>query len=61
MLKLEIHQTAKELPPEFQPVIISGGIGMMKHGLWFSGMEYPLYERPLEWKPTWWMKIPDDN
>lgn len=62
MLSIEIRQCSEELPPNGVPVIVCGGVAMMKTGgEWFSGMEEPLFERPLEWTPTWWMKIPNNH
>ena len=46
--------------PKGVPVIVRGGIAMKKtSGEWFSGMEDPLYQRPLQWKPDCWMFIPE--
>lgn len=53
---------SNELPPKGVPVIVAGGTAMLKTGgEWFSGMEEPLYQRPLAWKPQWWARIPTDN
>ena len=46
--------------PKGVPVIVRGGLAMKKTGgEWFSGMEEPLYQRPLQWKPDCWMFIPE--
>ncbi len=51
-----------ETAPKGIPVIVAGGIAMQKTGgEWFTGMEEPLYQRPLQWQPKWWMPIPMDN
>ncbi len=51
-----------ETVPLNVPVIVAGGIAMKKtDGQWFTGMEEPLYQRPLEWTPKWWMAIPEAN
>jgi len=51
-----------ETAPKGVPVIVAGGIAMQKTGgEWFTGMETPLYERPLQWKPKWWMPIPTND
>ena len=51
-----------ETAPKGVPVLVAGGLAMKKTGgEWFSGMEEPLYQRPLQWSPTWWMPIPRDN
>ena len=46
-ISIEMHQTAEKLPPKGVPVIVSGGVAMLKTG--------------NEWMPTWWMKIPTEN
>lgn len=59
MVSIEMYQTAEKMPENGVPVIVSGGIAMRKTGgEWFTGMEEPLFQRPLEWEPKWWMKIP---
>mgnify|MGYP006876432774 CR=1 FL=1 len=46
----------EEEPPLFTPVLIPGGLAIKKDdGLWYSGMERPLYERPIEWDVPCWM------
>jgi len=51
-----------ETAPKGVPVIVAGGIAMHKTGgEWFTGMETPMYQRPLQWQPKWWMPIPTDN
>lgn len=62
MISIEMRQTAEELPPKGVPVLVAGGVAMMKTGgEWFTGMEEPLFQRPLKWTPKWWMKIPNEN
>jgi hypothetical protein len=61
-ISIKMYQTAEKLPPKGVPVIVSGGVAMLKTGNeWFTGMEAPLFERPLGWTPRWWMKIPTEN
>lgn len=61
-VSIKIVPTAEEMPPKGVPVIVAGGLAMLKTGdEWFSGMEEPLYQRPLEWTPRWWMEIPSQN
>ena len=46
--------------PKGVPVIVRGGLAMKKTGgEWFSGMEEPLYQRSLQWKPDCWMPLPE--
>lgn len=55
-------KSSDQLPPKGVPVIVAGGIAMMKTGNeWFTGMEEPLFSRQLEWVPVWWAHIPKDN
>ena len=44
--------------PEGVALIVSGGIAMKKNGTWYTGMEEPLYKRPIQWEVTGWMAIP---
>jgi hypothetical protein len=56
------HRRSIGTAPKGIPVIVAGGVAMQKTGgQWFSGMEEPLYQRQLEWIPTWWMPIPSDS
>ena len=58
----DIGRQPIETAPKGVPVIVAGGVAMQKTGgEWFTGMEEPLYQRPLQWEPTWWMPIPTDN
>ena len=51
-----------KLPPVDECVIVAGGVAKIKEdGIWYTGMEEPVFERPLEWSPKWWAKIPLDN
>lgn len=55
-------ETAVQTPPKGVPVLVCGGIAVMKTGgEWFTGMETPLFERRLEWTPQWWIPICGDN
>ena len=48
-----------ETAPKGIPVLVEGGLAMRKTGDdWYSGMESPLYQRPLQWQPKWWQPIP---
>jgi hypothetical protein len=39
-------------------VIVSGGTAQYRDGEWFTGMEQPQFQRPIEWKVTHYMPIP---
>lgn len=61
-VSIEMYPTWEKMPPKGVPVIVAGGIAMLKTGdEWFTGMEEPLFQRRLEWTPKWWMKIPESN
>jgi hypothetical protein len=30
-------------------------------GQWFTGMEEPAFERPIQWEVKWWAPIPQQN
>jgi len=56
------YNTEEIKPPKDMPVLVAGGIAKMKTGgEWFTGMEWPQYERKLQWEPKWWAPIPDNN
>jgi hypothetical protein len=58
-MQLEKHETNDKLPPLDVPVLVTGGIAIYRGaGLWVTGMEEPLYKRPLEWVPKWWAFVP---
>ncbi len=43
--------------PEGATVIVSGGIAQKRAGVWYSGMEEPMFSRPIQWNVTWWAEI----
>jgi hypothetical protein len=49
---------AAKLPAPNQIVIVAGGVAQYRQGNWWTGMEEPLFQRRIQWKPTWWMPIP---
>ena len=60
-MQIEAYRTADKTPPNGVPVLVTGGVAMRKTGgEWFTGMEDPLYQRPLEWTPEWWAFIPQN-
>ena len=45
--------------PKNVPVIVNGGTAMKKEdGCWYTGMEEPLFQRPIEWEVKGWMPLP---
>lgn len=61
-MEIEVIDTSHKMPPDGVPVIVAGGTAMRKTGgEWFTGMEEPLFQRPLQWEPLWWAPIPGDN
>lgn len=49
----------EETAPILTKVIVSGGVAMKKEdGEWYTGMEEPLFERPINWTVRGWMPIP---
>lgn len=46
------------LPFNGQTVLVSGGTAQLKNGVWYTGMEEPLFRRPIEWTVTHWMPLP---
>ena len=47
------------LPDSEMPVIVPGGLAVYRNGTWFTGMEEPLYKRPMQWDVTHWIPLPD--
>lgn len=61
-MEINSQRTEHNLPPKGVPVLVAGGVAMMKTGNeWFTGMQEPLYTRPLIWTPKWWAHIPFSN
>ncbi len=48
----------EEPPQEGAVVLVAGGVAQYRDGIWYTGMEEPLYQRPIEWDVKWWMAIP---
>jgi hypothetical protein len=46
------------LPQEGVTVLVSGGVAQYRYGQWYTGMEEPLFQRPIQWEVTKWMPIP---
>ncbi|MEM8636138.1 MAG: hypothetical protein AAGF33_14285 [Pseudomonadota bacterium] len=62
IVEIKVYRTADKLPPVFTPVIVAGGIAMLRSGdRWFSGLLEPVWEIPLNWEPKWWAEIPTEN
>ena len=51
-------ETADEIPREGQVVIVHGGVAQYRKGSFYTGMEYPQYERKIQWEVTHWMPLP---
>lgn len=50
---------AEKLPEQGKKVLVSGGVACMREGVWYTGMEEPLFQRPIQWKVTHWMPLPN--
>jgi hypothetical protein len=46
-----------EEAPENVAVMVSGGVAVKRDGCWFTGMEEPLFQRPIHWEVKWWQPI----
>lgn len=58
----KMRQMPVDICPKGVPVLVAGGIAMMKTGgVWVTGMEEPAFERELNWTPEWWANIPQQN
>ena len=47
-------ETMELTPDDGQIVIVAGGIAQYRDGVFYTGMEEPMYQRPIEWSVTWW-------
>ena len=47
-----------DLPKQDQIVIVHGGIAQYRSGVFYTGMEDPRYQRPIQWLVTHWMPLP---
>ena len=57
--KVQLFTLPEDRAPRGVPVLVPGGIAMKDaSGRWYTGMEEPLFSRPLEWTPEWWAYIP---
>ena len=58
----ELRQMPISCCPKGAPVLVAGGIAMLKTGgTWVSGMSEPPFTRELDWTPEWWANIPQGN
>ena len=57
----EWRDTFEQMPNDGEPVLVSGGTAVWRDGVWYTGMEEPLFQRPIEWKVTHWMPFPALN
>ena len=48
----------ERLPENRQIVIVSGGTARYLDGIWYTGMEEPLFRRDIQWRVTHWMPFP---
>lgn len=46
-----------ELPDYGDVVIVSGGTAQFRDGKWYTGMEEPLFSRPIQWQVTLWKHL----
>jgi len=57
---LEKHRwipVSERLPEEYITVMVAGGIARYVDGVWWTGMEEPLYQREIKWEVTHWKPI----
>lgn len=55
---IEAMKRNPETTPKGIPVLVDGGVAMKKTGgEWFTGMEEPMFQRPLQWEPTFWIPL----
>lgn len=49
---------SEALPLHHGPVLVHGGVAAYRDGVWFTGMETPMYSRPIMWNVTHWAELP---
>lgn len=58
----ELRQMPVDICPKGVPVLVAGGIAMLKTGgIWVTGMDDKPFTRELNWTPKWWANIPQQN
>tara|TARA_R110000772_G_scaffold45492_1_gene104211 strand:- start:2545 stop:2985 length:441 start_codon:yes stop_codon:yes gene_type:complete len=58
----QLRQMPVSTCPKGVPVLIAGGVAMLKTGGdWYTGMYEPMFSRKLNWSPEWWANIPNGN
>ena len=50
---------ADRLPPPNTTVIVPYGIARLRDGVWYTGMEQPLFMREIKWPVTHWRLFPE--
>ncbi len=53
----EWRNTSEQMPADRLPVLVDGGIAMWRDGVWYTGMEEPWFQRPIEWTVRRWAPI----
>ena len=51
-------KTSERLPKEHTTVLVSGGVAQFIGGVWYTGMEEPLFRRRIMWPVEYWMPFP---
>ncbi|KKL78801.1 hypothetical protein LCGC14_2021280, partial [marine sediment metagenome] len=51
------RNTSEQMPAEKLPVLVDGGMAMWRDGVWYTGMEEPWFQRPIEWTVRRWAPI----
>jgi broad specificity phosphatase PhoE len=46
------------MPQSGEIVLVSGGTAMHVDGVWYTGMEEPLFRRTINWPVTHWRPLP---
>lgn len=54
----EWQMASAQLPADDVTVLVAGGVAQYRSGVWYTGMEEPLFRRPIEWPVTYWMPLP---
>ena len=56
--ELRWHDAELDPPVEGQIVLVHGGVAVYRDGVFYTGMEVPQYQRPIQWTVTHWAALP---
>lgn len=55
--ELRWRSTFEQYPAEGSIVLVAGGTAQWREGKWYSGMEHPYFQRPIQWEVKRWLPL----